>query len=86
MSMITNHESALGGRPMSDGLAPVTQSSALAITLIEPSRGWVLWKVRERWEYSGGSPQPVRECPTSFEAPSHGFVMPSAAVNRHKAS
>jgi len=49
--MITNDESALGGRPMPDGPAPVTQSSALAITLTEPSRGWVLLKLRELWEY-----------------------------------
>jgi len=49
--MITNDESALGGRPVPDGLAPLTQSSALAITLTEPSRGWVLLKLRELWEY-----------------------------------
>jgi lipopolysaccharide transport system permease protein len=43
--MTKNHESALGGRPVPDGPA------ALAITVIEPSRGWVSLRLHELWEY-----------------------------------
>lgn len=43
--MTKNHESALGGRPVPDVPA------ALAITVIEPSRGWVSLRLHELWEY-----------------------------------
>lgn len=49
--MAKNPESAVARPPVPDGLGPTPPLSALAITVIEPSRGWVSLKLQELWEY-----------------------------------